>query len=177
MKSFLYIITLVFCSLVLSCCFNSSSTRNEDVKLYRVSWENVYDCYEEREDTLLYGLSYIHKVVRRYSDGEKNVLLKLLIEDPDLITGSPYVRCIYLDAEEISKFGAFLDSCCSEPQKRNESWELQLKSDATFSYDKYNKTIVLWCNQGHKVGLQITPQRMKEVLAKAIEDEDLLEDD
>lgn len=176
MKSFLYIITLVVCSFVSSCSSNDSSTKKEDVELYRVSWENVYDCYDEREDTLLYGLSYMYKVIRRYSDGKQSFLLELLIEDPDLITGNPYVRCIYLDVEEISKLNAFLDSCLSEPQKRNERWELRLKSDATLSYDEYNKTIVFWCNQGHKVGLQITPQRMKEVLTKVMEDENLRDD-
>ena len=44
MKSFLYIITLVVCSFVSSCSSNDSSTKKEDVELYRVSWENVYDC-------------------------------------------------------------------------------------------------------------------------------------
>ena len=132
MKMFLYFI-IICCAFTISCCSGSSSTRNGDVLLYRVSWENVYDCYDEREDTLLYGLSYMYKVIRRYSDGKQSFLLELLIEDPDLITGNPYVRCIYLDVEEISKLNAFLDSCLSEPQKRNERWELRLKSDATLS--------------------------------------------
>ena len=107
---FLYFI-IICCAFTISCCSESSSTRNGDVLLYRVSLENVYDCYDEREDTLLYGLSYMYKVIRRYSDGKQSFLLELLIEDPDLITGNPYVRCIYLDVEEISKLNAFLDSC------------------------------------------------------------------
>mgnify|MGYP000024888822 FL=1 len=140
------------------------------------SWENVYRFYDEREDTLLNGLTNVNKEVRRYSDGSKKVVMELIIDESDSLTG-PYTRCVYLDAAEISKFDAFIDSCCSKPQKRNERWELQLKSGAIFSYDEYNKTIAFWCDQGRYVGLQITPQRFKEVLTQVMEDEAFKGDD
>ena len=177
MKSFLHFIIIVFCSIALSCCLNDSSTKNGDAELYKVSWEKVYDWHEERVDTLLCGLSQVYKEVRHYSDGSKKVFLKLLMVDPGLKTRNPYVRCVYLDAAEISKFDAFIDSCCSKPQKRNERWELQLKSGAIFSYDEYNKTIAFWCDQGRYVGLQITPQRFKEALTQIMEDEAFRVDD
>ena len=140
------------------------------------SWENVYRFYDEREDTLLNGLTNVNKEVRRYSDGSKKVVMELIIDESDSLTG-PYTRCVYLDAAEISKFDAFIDSCCSKPQKRNERWELQLKSGAIFSYDEYNKTIAFWCDQGRYVGLQITPQRFKEALTQIMEDEAFRVDD
>ena len=136
----------------------------------------VYRFYDEREDTLLNGLTNVNKKVRRYSDGSKKVVMGLIIDESDSLTG-PYTRCVYLDAAEISKFDAFIDSCCSKPQKRNERWELQLKSGAIFSYDEYNKTIAFWCDQGRYVGLQITPQRFKEVLTQIMEDEAFRVDD
>ena len=137
MKSFLHFIIIVFCSIALSCCSNNTSTKNGDAELYMDSWENVYSFYDEREDTLLNGLTNVNKKVRRYSDGSKKVVMGLIIDESDSLTG-PYTRCVYLDAAEISKFDAFIDSCCSKPQKRNERWELQLKSGAIFSYDEYN---------------------------------------
>ena len=177
MKSIAYSVVAVFCTIALSGCSGNHSTKNGDVDVYRYSRSNLYDYYEENDDTLLYGLSYIHKVVRHYPKGKTSVLLKLLIKDPDLATGSPFVRCIYLDEEEISQLSIFLDSCLTEPLKGEEGWEMQLKSNATLSYEKYDDTIMFWCNQGHKLGLRITPQRFKEVLTKAMEDEVLRDDD
>jgi len=176
MKSFLHFIIIVFCSIALSCCLNDSSTKNGDAELYKVSWENVYDWHEERIDTLLCGLSQVYKEVRHYSDGSKKVFMKLIIDESDSLTG-PYTRCVYLDAAEISKFDAFIDSCRSKPQKRNEMWEFQIKIDTIFSYDEYHESIVFWCNQGCKVGLLITPQRFKEVLTQVMEDEAFKGDD
>ena len=176
MKSFLHFIIIVFSSIALSCCSNNTSTKNGDAEFYMDSWENVYRFYDEREDTLLNGLTNVNKEVRRYSDGSKKVVMELIIDESDSLTG-PYTRCVYLDAAEISKFDAFIDSCRSKPQKWNERWELQLKSRAIFSYDEYNKTIAFWCDQGRYVGLQITPQRFKEVLTQIMEDEAFRVDD
>ena len=177
MKSFLHFIIIVFCSIALSCCLNDSSTKNGDAELYKVSWENVYDWHEQRLDTLLCGLSQVYKEVRHYSDGSKKVFMKLLIVDPDLKTRNPYVRCVYLDAAEISKFDAFIDSCRSKPQKMNEMWEFQIKIDAIFSYEEYEESIVFWCNQGYTFDLLITPKRFKEVLTQVMEDEAFKGDD
>ena len=177
MKSFLHFIIIVFCSIALSCCLNNTSTKNGDAEFYMDSWENVYRFYDEREDTLLNGLTNVNKEVRRYSDGSKKVFMKLLIVDPDLKTRNPYVRCVYLDAAEISKFDAFIDSCRSKPQKMNEMWEFQIKIDTIFSYDEYHESIVFWCNQGYTFDLLITPQRFKEVLTQVMEDEAFKGDD
>ena len=177
MKSFLHFIIIVFSSIALSCCLNNTSTKNGDAEFYMDSWENVYRFYDEREDTLLNGLTNVNKEVRRYSDGSKKVFMKLLIVDPDLKTRNPYVRCVYLDAAEISKFDAFIDSCRSKPQKRNEMWEFQIKIDAIFSYEEYEESIVFWCNQGYTFDLLITPKRFKEVLTQVMEDEAFKGDD
>ena len=176
MKSFLHFIIIVFCSIALSCCSNNTSTKNGDAELYMDSWENVYSFYDEREDTLLNGLTNVNKKVRRYSDGSKKVVMGLIIDESDSLTG-PYTRCVYLDAAEISKFDAFIDSCCSKPQKRNERWELQIKIDAIFSNEEYEESIVFWCNQGYTFDLLITPKRFKEVLTQVMEDEAFKGDD
>ena len=113
MKSFLHFIIIVFSSIALSCCSNNTSTKNSEAEFYMVSWENVYwenlyRCYDGREDTLLNGLANVNKEVRRYSDGSKKVVMELIIDESDSLTG-PYTRCVYLDAAEISKFDAFID--------------------------------------------------------------------
>ena len=176
MKSFLHFIIIVFCSIALSCCSNNTSTKNGEAELYKVSWENVYDWHEKRIDTLLCGLSQVYKEVRHYSDGSKKVVMELIIDESDSLTG-PYTRCVYLDAAEISKFDAFIDSCRSKPQKRNEMWEFQIKIDAIFSNEEYEESIVFWCNQGYKFDLLITPKRFKEVLTQVMEDEAFKGDD
>lgn len=176
MKMFLYFI-IICCAFTISCCSGSSSTRNGDVLLYRVSWENVYDCYDEREDTLLYGLTFINKEIHHYTNGEKSSFLQFLIEDPDEVTGKSYQRSVNLDEEEILQFGIFLDSCLNRNLQDESYWEMRLKSGSIFYYDTRQKSIVYWCNQGNNTGLQITPQRLKEVLTKVMEDENLRDDE
>ena len=165
MKMFLYFI-IICCAFTISCCSGSSSTRNGDVLLYRVSWEHVYDCYDEREDTLLYGLTFMNKEIHHYTNG-----------DPDEVTGKSYQRSVNLDEEEILQFGIFLDSCLNRNLQDESYWEMRLKSGSIFYYDKRQKSIVYWCNQGNNTGLQITPQRLKEVLTKVMEDENLRDDE
>lgn len=123
MKMFLYFI-IICCAFTISCCSGSSSTRNGDVLLYRVSWENVYDCYDEREDTLLYGLTFINKETHHYTNGEKSSFLQFLIEDPDEVTGKSYQRSVNLDEEEILQFGIFLDSCLNRNLQDESYWEM-----------------------------------------------------
>ena len=182
---------LAFVSFLVGLTFISCSSKIEgkDCGVYKVSSEMVYYYederhdmivageYYERDDSLVCGLSAINKEKHYYENGECALVLCLLIEDPDIYTDVPFQQRIYLNEDEISKLNVFLDSCLSNNVTGYEHWEFKMKSGVIFSYKNSHRWVNFWCGQGHCLDLQITPQRLKEVLTKVMEDENLRDDE
>lgn len=182
---------ITFISFVVGLTFISCSFKREgrDCSVYKVSSEMIYyyederhdmivdDEYYEGDDSLVCGLSAINKEIHHYENGKCNLFLCLLVEDPDIYAEAPFQHRIYLDEDEISQLDVFLDSCLSENVSDYEHWEIKMKSGVILSYHRSNKWVNFWWGQGHGLDLQITPQRMKEVLTKAMKDENLRDND
>ena len=86
-------------------------------------------------------------------------------------------RGLYLDSEEISNLEAFVDSCLTGSLVGISRWELHLESSAYFEYNQSLNEIFYGFSPGYCLGLRITPQRLKEVLTKVMEDENLRDDE
>ena len=164
MKSYRSIFLLSLFSFTFLCCTNKSLKGNRDIDVYRVYNEMVYDYFEEHEDTLLSGLSFINKETHCYSNGDTTVCLLFLVKCPFL---SQKQCCLFLNEKEISDVDVFLDSCLTLREEDDFYKEMRLSSGALLYYDMTDNSIGFWSEQVQYLDLQITPKRLKEIFVKA----------
>ncbi len=169
MRSIIYFISFVTCFSLSSCILNTDS---ENCGVHKVSFEMLYYYEDEHEDSLVCGLAVINKEIHRLDNGRSELYLHMGIDDQDY-AGILHRQDIHLDEEEIVLLHAFLDSCIMKELSSSEYWEVKIKSGAGFSYSHTDKYVVFDGNQGFLIVLKITPQRLKEVLTKVMEDENL----
>lgn len=167
MKNIITFISIAIC-LIFTSCLSKTSDKNRN--LYRSAVEVLYFYEDEHEDSLIVGLRMINKETHYWGNGESEDYLYMGIENPDY-AGNPCKYNLLLDEEETSLLRAFLDSCMMSPLQSNEIWEVKMKSGVIFSCDRTDKSLYFDCNQGTLIVLQITPQRLKEILDKIKESE------
>lgn len=161
-----FVFILIF-FVVTSCTSDNNKVSCVDKGLYRVSVENLYDYYDEHDDSLVCGLSVINKETHYFGDNQHDVYLYMGIEDPNFHTGEPIRREFYFTKDETNRLSVFLDSCLVRIVPNGQYWEVKFNSNLAFSYCERDKYVNFWCNQGHLLFLQITPQKLKEILVKA----------
>ena len=143
----------------------------------KATYEVLYNYSDEHDDSLICGLSTINKVKRQYSDNTSKIFLHMAILCPYPDVKMENARGLYLDSEEISNLEAFVDSCLTGSLVGISRWELHLESSAYFEYNQSLNEIFYGFSPGYCLGLQITPQRLKEVLTRVMEDENLRDDE
>ena len=126
----------------------------------------LYNYEEENKDSLACGLSVINGVERKYVDGTCETYLHFVIHYTDVNTGEKCVRGLYLDKEDLLNLSVFVDSCLSGKLTEESCWEMQTKASSYFFLWKDDKKIFWGDDPFFQVCLQITPQQLKEVLAK-----------
>lgn len=174
-------ILTIFFSLTLLCCTNNplssnslsdntltndSLTNTNDMVLSRVFREGVYDCYNYRDDTLLCGLSYVYKETNVYSNGDTVMWLRLLLEDTGRWQDRLFQTFVSLNEKEISDMEVFVDSCLTSQKEDGSYWQMRLNSGAFFYYDSKKKSIVYCSEKSGYLNLQISPERLRDVLDK-----------
>ncbi len=171
LKGIMQFACFLICLVATSCTMKNNKLSCMDNGVHRVAYEVLYDYYDEHDDSLVCGLAVITKDTHYFDDNQSEIYLYMGIEDPNIHTGEPIRREIYLSKDEMKRLDVFLDSCLTRNLPDGQCWEVKINPNTAFSYKNRDKYVNFWCNQGHLLFLQITPKRLKEVLAKAIDEE------